>query len=250
MAVALLTQPGHVPGRDIQGGEQGRGAVTDVVVGALLGVTGLHRQRLLGPVQSLDLTLLVHAQHDRVVRGCQVETDHVGHLGLQFGIGGELERLRAPRPDPVLLPHLRHGRVIHAQPGSQQPARPVHHPQTLRWRSQGRGQDRGPIDLARTARTLLISQPCQTTSRRSGTATGSPSDATPRPDRRSHSSPHPRQPGARSGPAAPLPPTRSMSGSTSPAVPCRRLAMPNVPPSCSPHLIIPPKRKATSTTGH
>jgi hypothetical protein len=38
------TEPGDLPGRDLQGGEQSGGAVPDIVVGALLGMTGLHRQ--------------------------------------------------------------------------------------------------------------------------------------------------------------------------------------------------------------
>ena len=67
MAVPVLAQPGDLAGGDLQRGEQGGGAVPDVVVGALLGMAGLHRQRLLGPVQGLDLRLLVHTQHDRVL---------------------------------------------------------------------------------------------------------------------------------------------------------------------------------------
>ena len=42
--------------------------VPDVVVGASFRLTGLHRLRLLRPVQRLDLRLLVHAEHDRVLR--------------------------------------------------------------------------------------------------------------------------------------------------------------------------------------
>lgn len=59
----------------------------------------------MGPVQGLDLGLLIHTQHDRVLRWCQAQPEHVDDLGLQFGVGGELERLRRPGPDPLLLPH-------------------------------------------------------------------------------------------------------------------------------------------------
>jgi len=40
----------------------------------------LDRQHLLGPVQRLDLALLVHTQHHSVVRRCQIQADHVGDL--------------------------------------------------------------------------------------------------------------------------------------------------------------------------
>jgi hypothetical protein len=59
VAVAVLGQPGHLPGRDLQRGEEGRGAVPAVVMGALLGMADLHRQQLLGPVQRLDLGFLI-----------------------------------------------------------------------------------------------------------------------------------------------------------------------------------------------
>ena len=48
--------------------------------------------------------LLVHAQHDRVLRRRQIEPDDVGDLRDQLGVGGELERLGPPGRDPVLPP--------------------------------------------------------------------------------------------------------------------------------------------------
>jgi hypothetical protein len=47
-------------GGDIEDSEQGGQAVADVVVGAPLGHAGHYRQHRLGPVQRLDLGLLVH----------------------------------------------------------------------------------------------------------------------------------------------------------------------------------------------
>ena len=43
---------GDLAGGDLERGEQGGGAVPHVVMGAFLGLPGLHRQRLLGPVQA------------------------------------------------------------------------------------------------------------------------------------------------------------------------------------------------------
>jgi len=100
MAAPVLAEPSHLPGGDLQDGEQGGGAMADVAVAALLVVTRLHHKHLLGAVQHLDLGLLIDTQHDHVSRRVQIQTYHVGDLGLQFRIGRELERIGLPRPDP------------------------------------------------------------------------------------------------------------------------------------------------------
>lgn len=100
VAVPVLAEPGHLPGGDFQGGEQGGGAMADVVVAALLVVARLHHKHFLGAVQRLDLGLLIDAQHDRVGRRVQIQAYNVGDLGLQFRVGGELERVGLPWPDP------------------------------------------------------------------------------------------------------------------------------------------------------
>jgi uncharacterized membrane protein len=61
--VPPVALPDHLPGGDVQGREQGRGAVPDVVVGGLLRPVGQEGLRRLGAVEWLDLGLLVHA-HD------------------------------------------------------------------------------------------------------------------------------------------------------------------------------------------
>jgi hypothetical protein len=40
----------------------------------------------------LDLGFLVDAEHDRVLLRVEVQPDHIGDLGDQLWIGGELER--------------------------------------------------------------------------------------------------------------------------------------------------------------
>ena len=130
----------------------------DVVVGALLGVPGLHRQGLLGPVQRLNLAFLIHTQHDRVLRWRQVQADHIGDLGLQLGVGGELERLGLPRFHPVPLPGLGDGDMAGAQPLGQQPRRPMRDPQTGRWRTQRLRHDPTLVDRAPPAGPFLIGQ--------------------------------------------------------------------------------------------
>jgi hypothetical protein len=45
----------------------------------------------------LNLAFLIRAQHDRLLGRVQIQTDHVTDFGLQFRVGGELERLPAAR---------------------------------------------------------------------------------------------------------------------------------------------------------
>jgi hypothetical protein len=108
-------------GRDLQGGEQGGGAVPAVVVGAAFDQVRLHRQDRRGPLQGLDLGLLVAAQHDRTLGRVQVQADDVDDLRLQLRVGGEPERAGPPRLDAELAPGLGDRGVADLQPGTQQP---------------------------------------------------------------------------------------------------------------------------------
>ena len=97
-AVSAVQAGDHGAVGDVEGREQGGGAVPDVVVGAALGHPGHHRQCRLGALQGLDLGLLVHAQHHRRLGWVQVEPDDVVELVDEQRVGGELEVL-----DPVRL---------------------------------------------------------------------------------------------------------------------------------------------------
>src|ERR1035437_1847289 len=78
-----------------------------VVMGHGAGTTRLHRQPRLGAVESLDLALLIDAEHDRVLRRVEVEPDDVGQLLQEAGIVRQLEGLNPVGleamipPDPV-----------------------------------------------------------------------------------------------------------------------------------------------------
>ncbi len=82
----------NLTGGDVQSGEQGGGAVADVVVGDAFHVAQAHGQQRLGAVESLDLRLLIHAEHHRLIGRVQVETDDVADFLDKEGIRGELER--------------------------------------------------------------------------------------------------------------------------------------------------------------
>ena len=57
MAVPLAAASDDLSGGGVQGGEEGGGAVADVVMGETLDIAQSQRQRPLGAVQCLDLTL-------------------------------------------------------------------------------------------------------------------------------------------------------------------------------------------------
>ncbi len=68
-----------------------------VVVRDAFDVPQPHRQHRLGTLQGLYLALLVHTQHQRMIRRIQIQADDVAHLLDEERIGGELEALGAMR---------------------------------------------------------------------------------------------------------------------------------------------------------
>jgi hypothetical protein len=74
-------------------GEQAGGAVALVVVGAALDLSWAHGQQRRGATESLNLTLLVHAQHQRTVRRIEIQAHNVAHLVEEQRVAAELERL-------------------------------------------------------------------------------------------------------------------------------------------------------------
>jgi len=93
VAVAGLALVDHLPCGHFQGGEQGGGAVADVVMGNFLHVTQAHGQQWLGAVQGLDLGFHVDAKQHRLVGRVQVQANDVPHLLHKERVGGQLERL-------------------------------------------------------------------------------------------------------------------------------------------------------------
>ena len=73
------------------------GAVAFVVVGHGAAASAFQWQAGLGPIQSLNLALLVHAQHQRVFRRIQVQTDNIFQLFGERGIVADLKRFHAMR---------------------------------------------------------------------------------------------------------------------------------------------------------
>src|SRR5659263_170078 len=149
-----------------------RRAVAHVVVGGLLGEAGTQGQDRGAAVQSLDLALLLDAKHDRLLRRVQVEADDVPDLGLELGIGGELEGLPPPRLQPEPSPAAGDRGVPEAELGGEQPARPVAHPQRRRRGLQGASDDLGLVHRPRSPRARRVPQSLEP----SGAVALSPSD--------------------------------------------------------------------------
>ena len=73
--VALHAASDDLAVQDVEGGEQGGGAMALVVVGHGGAASLLHRQAGLGAIEGLDLALLVEAEHDGVGRRIHMKTD-------------------------------------------------------------------------------------------------------------------------------------------------------------------------------
>ncbi len=95
---------------DLEGGEQGGGAVALIVVGLLQRVRRGQRLVRAGAGQGLDLGFLIDAHHHGIFRRGHVQAHHVPELGLQGGVGGELERLDPVRLNFPTPPDPGHGR--------------------------------------------------------------------------------------------------------------------------------------------
>src|SRR5438094_3209566 len=76
---------------DVEGGEQGGCTVPFVVVRLPFRQAGPERKNRLGAIQCLDLALLIHTEHNRLVGWIQVETNDVTDFGDELRIGTEFE---------------------------------------------------------------------------------------------------------------------------------------------------------------
>ena len=100
MAMTLLAQAKDLAVGRIQRGKQGGGAVAFVVVGHGAAAPPLQGQAGLGTIQSLNLALLVHAQHQRVLGRIQVQADDVFQFLGKMRIVADLEGFDPMRFQP------------------------------------------------------------------------------------------------------------------------------------------------------
>ena len=123
--VALHAAAKHGTRQDIEGSKQCRRAVTGIVVGLGGGMAGGERTVGAGPLQRLDLALLVDGQHHRVGGRVHVQADDILDLGGEGGIARALERAQAVRLEAVSVPDPLHGAQRDPDSAGHGPAGPV-----------------------------------------------------------------------------------------------------------------------------
>ena len=119
-------------------------------MGAFLGRVERDRQHRLGPIQRLDLGLLIDREHHGAAGRLEIEPDDIGDLLRERRVLTDLEGARVVRLDPGLAPQLRHVVMRHVDalgPGDEPghlPARPVRQARLSRRAGLGHRQDPGP----------------------------------------------------------------------------------------------------------
>ena len=83
--------------------EERRRAVPHIVVGDTFGIPQAHRQHRLRSFQRLALALLVHAEHQRILRRAQIKADNIAQLLDKERGSRELEVLAEMRLQPQQL---------------------------------------------------------------------------------------------------------------------------------------------------
>ena len=81
----------HVAGQRAQRREEGGGAIPLIVVRHRTGPPLLDRQPRLGPVECLNLALLIDGKHERLGRRVEIETDNLVELLCEMGVVAHLD---------------------------------------------------------------------------------------------------------------------------------------------------------------
>src|SRR5271169_3753065 len=108
VAMPLLAQAKDFAVGRIQRGKQSGRAVSFVVVRHGGAASALQRQAGLGTIQSLNLALLVGAQHQRVFGRIEIQADDVFQFLREGRIVADLESFHAMRFQPVGAPDAPH----------------------------------------------------------------------------------------------------------------------------------------------
>ena len=78
--MASIALAKDVAGRDIESRKQAGDAMSLVVVRAPLLLSGPHGQHRLGTAERLNLRLLIHAQHQRMMGWIEIEPNNIPHF--------------------------------------------------------------------------------------------------------------------------------------------------------------------------
>ncbi len=93
--VAPLALPDNLSRLSLKGSEQGRGAMSQIVMSSPLNLARPHGQQWAGTIQSLNLGFLVNTQDQGPVWRAEIEPNDITHLLNEQRITGELECFRA-----------------------------------------------------------------------------------------------------------------------------------------------------------
>src|SRR5487761_214679 len=161
-AVAAVSLADNAAAGNAEGGEQGGDPMAPIVVGPALRHSGSQRQDGLGAVKSLDLRLLVDAEHEGCGGRIQVQADDVTHLLNELRIIGELEVLDPMRLQTERLPDSVHGHMADLAGRGQAARAPMGGvPRRLLQRHGQHRLDLFVSDLARRPAARLVEEPGQ-----------------------------------------------------------------------------------------
>ena len=104
VTVLLHAATDHRAVENVEGGEQGGGAIALVIVGHRFAFAGFERQAGLGTIERLDLRFLVDRQDEGVGRRRHVKADDVLKFGNEVGVVRALEGSETMRLQLVSLP--------------------------------------------------------------------------------------------------------------------------------------------------
>ena len=114
MAMTLIALSHDPPLQDLQGRKQRGRAVAFVVVRHRATAAFFHGQARLRAIQRLNLALLVHANHHRLLGRIQVKAHHVGQLLQKPRVARQLEALHPVRFYMVAPPDVADRRFAHS----------------------------------------------------------------------------------------------------------------------------------------
>ena len=115
----------HLPGGHVEGREERGDAVPAVVAGSPLRPPRRHRPDGLGPIERLDLALLVGGEHQGSLGRMDIEPNDVADFLDELRIIGELEGFHPVWLQAEAGPDATHRRMAEAADGSHTPRTPV-----------------------------------------------------------------------------------------------------------------------------
>ena len=112
MGMSWPTLANHFSRQGIQGCKYGAGTMPFIVMRHRAASPGLHWQARLRPIQRLNRTLLIDAEHHRLLWRGSIEPHHIVELCLKSGIGTHLELHRKMRFQPHFPPDSIHEGMV------------------------------------------------------------------------------------------------------------------------------------------